>query len=74
MLIVDDNATACKQIQIFLEADKTIAVDTASNGSEALKALDERPYSVVVTDLQDAAGRRSSAAAKRSRNGDCPPT
>jgi two-component system, NtrC family, response regulator AtoC len=52
VLIVDDSATACKQIQIFLEADRSIAVDTACNGSEALEALDERPYSVVVTDLK----------------------
>ncbi len=52
MLIVDDSATACKQIQIFLESDQTIAVDTACNGSEALEALCQRPYSVVVTDLK----------------------
>ena len=52
VLIVDDSETASKQIQIFLETDPSIAVDTASNGSEALKALDERPYSVVVTDLK----------------------
>ncbi len=52
VLIVDDSVTACKQIQIFLETDPNIAVDTASNGSEALKALDERPYSVIVTDLK----------------------
>src|SRR5262249_48764351 len=52
VLIVDDSATACKQIQIFLESDHSIAVDTACNGSEALDALSERPYSVVVTDLK----------------------
>jgi DNA-binding NtrC family response regulator len=52
VLIVDDSETACKQIRIFLESDACIAVDTASNGSDALKALDERPYSVVVTDLK----------------------
>ena len=52
MLIVDDSETACKQIRVFLESDAGIAVDTASNGSDALKALDERPYSVVVTDLK----------------------
>ena len=52
VLIVDDSEVASKQIQLFLEADPTIAVDTASNGSDALKALDERPYGVVVTDLR----------------------
>jgi DNA-binding NtrC family response regulator len=52
VLIVDDSETACKQIRIFLETDAGIAVDTVSNGSDALKALDERPYGVVVTDLK----------------------
>jgi DNA-binding NtrC family response regulator len=52
VLIVDDSETACKQIQLFLESDASIAVDTASNGSDALKSLDERPYGVVVTDLK----------------------
>jgi DNA-binding NtrC family response regulator len=52
ILIVEDNETACKQIQVFLEMDPDLAVDTASNGSDALKLLSERPYSVVVTDLK----------------------
>ncbi|MHB1561251.1 MAG: sigma-54-dependent transcriptional regulator [Isosphaeraceae bacterium] len=52
VLIVEDNETARKQIQIFLEADPNLAVDTAANGSDALKALTERPYSVIVTDLK----------------------
>ena len=52
VLIVEDNETARKQIQIFLESDPNLAVDTAANGSEALKALAERPYSVIVTDLK----------------------
>jgi len=49
---VEDNETARKQIQIFLESDPGLCVDTAANGSEALEALAERPYSVVVTDLK----------------------
>ena len=52
VLIVEDNETACKQIQVFLETDPGLSVDTAANGSDALKALAERPYSVVVTDLK----------------------
>ena len=52
ILIVEDNETARKQIQVFLEADPSISVDTAANGSDALKALTERPYSVIVTDLK----------------------
>ena len=52
VLIVEDNDTARKQIQVFLETDPTLAVDTAANGGDALKALAERPYSVIVTDLK----------------------
>ena len=52
VLIVEDNETARKQIQVFLESDPGLAVDTAANGSDALKALTERPYSVIVTDLK----------------------
>ena len=52
ILIVEDNETARKQMQVFLESDSDLAVDTAANGSDALKALTERPYSVVVTDLK----------------------
>jgi two-component system response regulator AtoC len=52
ILIVEDNETARKQIQVFLEADPNVIVDTAANGSDALKALTERPYSVIVTDLK----------------------
>ena len=43
VLIVDDSETACKQIQIFLETDPGISVDTACNGSEALKASTNGP-------------------------------
>ncbi len=52
ILIVEDSETARKQIQVFLETDPDLAVDTAANGSDALKALTERPYSVIVTDLK----------------------
>jgi two-component system response regulator AtoC len=52
VLIVEDNETARKQIQVFLETDPDLHVDTAVNGSEALKALTEQSYGVVVTDLK----------------------
>ena len=52
VLIVEDNETARKQMQVFLETDPDLCVDTAANGSDALKALTERPYSVIVTDLK----------------------
>src|SRR4029079_514132 len=52
VLIVEDNETARKQIQVFLETDPGLCVDTAPNGSDALQALTDRPYSVIVTDLK----------------------
>ena len=52
ILIVEDNETARKQMEVFLETDPGLSVDTAANGSDALKALAERSYSVVVTDLK----------------------
>ena len=52
VLIVEDNDTARKQIQVFLETDPNLTVDTAANGGDALKALAERPYSVIITDLK----------------------
>lgn len=52
ILIVEDNETARKQMQVFLETEPGLAVDTAANGGDALKALAERTYSVVVTDLK----------------------
>ncbi len=52
VLIVEDNETARKQMQIFLETDSDLCVDTAANGSDALKALTERSYSVIITDLK----------------------
>jgi two-component system response regulator AtoC len=52
VLIVEDNETTRKQIQVFLENDSVLRVDTAANGSDALKALTEHSYGVVVTDLK----------------------
>ena len=52
VLIVEDNETARKQMQIFLETDSDLRVDTAANGSDALKALAECTYSVIITDLK----------------------
>jgi DNA-binding NtrC family response regulator len=52
VLIVEDNETARKQMQVFLETDSDLVVDMAANGSDALKALTERPYSVIITDLK----------------------
>jgi DNA-binding NtrC family response regulator len=52
ILIAEDNAMARQQLQQLLEAGLGAAVDTAADGTEALQALTERPYRVVVTDLR----------------------
>src|ERR1700722_13445399 len=52
VLIVDDNETARKQLQTLLAADAALAVETATNGSEALQKLAEQRFSVVITDLK----------------------
>src|SRR5438874_13175587 len=52
ILIVEDSDTARKQLQHLLAQDAALSVETAANGSEALQALSEHSYSVVVTDLK----------------------
>ena len=43
VLIVDDSETACKQIQIFLETDPGISVDTASTAAKHSKLWTNDP-------------------------------
>jgi DNA-binding NtrC family response regulator len=52
ILIAEDGETARKQLQQLLESNPLLSVDAVGNGSEALEALLERPYSIVVTDLK----------------------
>jgi two-component system response regulator AtoC len=52
ILIAEDSATTRKQLQQLLEADLGVEVDTVADGGAALEALTERPYSIVLTDLQ----------------------
>jgi DNA-binding NtrC family response regulator len=51
VLVAEDNDTSRRQMQQLLQTDDLI-VDTASNGAEALHALGERHYSLLVTDLK----------------------
>jgi DNA-binding NtrC family response regulator len=51
-LIVEDSETARKQLQHLLAEDPALSIETAANGSEALHALSEKSYSIVVTDLK----------------------
>jgi DNA-binding NtrC family response regulator len=52
ILIADDNDLARQQLQKLLESDQRLKVDTASNGTEALEAICEQNYSIVITDLK----------------------
>jgi DNA-binding NtrC family response regulator len=52
ILIADDNAVTCKQLQELLATEPGIVVDTVNDGREALTALLERPYGIVITDLK----------------------
>jgi DNA-binding NtrC family response regulator len=52
ILIAEDSESARTSLKKLLEADSALCVDTVANGSEALEALVERAYSIVVTDLK----------------------
>src|SRR5262245_53040218 len=52
ILIVEDNDLARRQLQQLLQADPRLHVEATSDGSEALKHLIERNYSIVITDLR----------------------
>ncbi len=51
LLIVDDNELTCKQLQTLLQADRSRKVDFLTDGTQALKALEEGAYSILLTDL-----------------------
>jgi DNA-binding NtrC family response regulator len=51
-LIAEDNQTAGKQLQQLLETKLGVCVDIVADGSEALEALSDGPYSIVLTDLK----------------------
>jgi DNA-binding NtrC family response regulator len=52
ILIAEDSAISRKQMQQLLEGSLNVVVDTVADGSQALTALIEQPYSIVVTDLK----------------------
>jgi DNA-binding NtrC family response regulator len=52
VLVVEDNESNRRHLRQLLESDPTLLVEVASNGSEALQALTERPFSLVITDLK----------------------
>lgn len=52
LLIVEDNEDAGESLRRMLEMTLGVPVDLATNGSRALEMLQERPYSVAITDLR----------------------
>ena len=52
VLIAEDNEDTRRTLKRLLELSLHVEVDTVSDGSQALQALIERPYSVVITDLK----------------------
>jgi DNA-binding NtrC family response regulator len=52
VLIADDNEDTCVSLQKLLEVALPVRVDTVADGSQALKALTEQPYSILITDLK----------------------
>ena len=52
ILVADDNELAGRQLQQLLQAELRTTVDVATNGAEALAALTQKPYSLLITDLR----------------------
>jgi len=52
ILVVDDEKTACRDLQELLQGNPEYQVDVCSDGKEALELLLERYYSLVITDLR----------------------
>jgi DNA-binding NtrC family response regulator len=52
ILIAEDNEDTRKTLRSMLSLALGVEVDTVSDGSQALQALIEQPYSVVITDLK----------------------
>ncbi len=52
VLIAEDNEDTRRTLKSMLELALGVVVDTVNDGSQALQALIEQPYSVVITDLK----------------------
>jgi DNA-binding NtrC family response regulator len=52
VLVAEDNEDARRTLKALLERVLGVSVDTVSDGAQALRALLEQPYSVVITDLK----------------------
>lgn len=52
ILIAEDCVSTSNKLKQLLESDSDLQVDTVINGTQALEALVEQPYSIVLTDLR----------------------
>src|SRR5438128_4815681 len=52
ILVADDNEEAGRQLQQLLQTELRTTVDVATNGADALAALTQKPYSLLITDLR----------------------
>jgi DNA-binding NtrC family response regulator len=52
VLIVERNETAGRQLQKLLQADAELEIDVTNNGENAIHALSDDNYSIVITDLR----------------------
>jgi DNA-binding NtrC family response regulator len=52
ILIVEDNEQASRQLRKVLESDPQLQVEVCSDGHQALKQLQEKSYSILITDLR----------------------
>jgi DNA-binding NtrC family response regulator len=52
LLIVDDNELTCRQLQKILQGDASLAVEYRTNVKDALEAIEQANYSIVLTDLR----------------------
>jgi DNA-binding NtrC family response regulator len=52
ILIAEDSLQTQEQLRQLLEADSFLKVDSCGDGRSALKALEQHPYSFLITDLR----------------------
>jgi DNA-binding NtrC family response regulator len=52
VLLVEDDEDARDKLQKLLQSDPNLQIDAVEDGEQALKAINEMPYSLVITDLR----------------------
>src|SRR5262245_8524975 len=52
VLLVEDDEDARDKLQRLLQSDQNLQIDAVEDGEQALKAINDMPYSLVITDLR----------------------